>query len=279
MTKVLNQAGDSCKRLVLILLLTVTSGAAQAFYHEHGIWEGLLKRHVVLTSDGNASQIDYARVSSERNELKGYLDTLSGVSEDEYQGWSKAQRLAFLINAYNAFTVEFILTAYPDIKSIKDLGNLFQSPWKKRFFVLLGEKRHLDNLEHGLIRAPGVFAEPRIHFAVNCASIGCPMLRDEAYTAERLELQLEDAMDRFLSDSSRNRFDSKENSLQVSPIFDWYGQDFEQGHSGFTSLQETFARFAEQLAGDPQSVQRIRAGDYRIVFLDYDWGLNDVGEF
>ena len=279
MLKAYSPTSGRFKRLVLTLVLTTISGIVQAFDHDHTVWDGLLKRHVVLISEGNASQVDYAGLSAQRNELKRYLDTLSGVSEDRYQGWSKAQRLAFLINAYNAFTVELILTAYPDIKSIKDLGNLFQSSWKKSFFVLLGEKRHLDNLEHELIREPGVFDEPRIHFAVNCASIGCPMLRDEAYTAERLELQLADAMDRFLSDSSRNRFDSKENSLQVSRIFDWYGQDFEQGHRGFTSLQATFARFAERLTRDPQSVQRIRAGDYRIVFFDYDWGLNDVGKF
>ncbi|MGD8911013.1 MAG: DUF547 domain-containing protein, partial [Chromatiales bacterium] len=94
-------------------------------------------------------------------------------------------------NPYNAFTIELILTKYPGIESIKELGGLFRSPWKRRFFTLLGERRHLDNLEQDMIRAFGVFDEPRIHFALNCASIGCPMLRNEAYVAERLDLQLE----------------------------------------------------------------------------------------
>jgi len=199
------------------------------------------------------------------------------VSVEQYRGWSDGQRLAFLINAYNAFTVELILTAYPDIQSIKDLGGFFQSPWKQRFFTLLGKERHLDDLEHGLIRAPGVFDEPRIHFAVNCASIGCPMLRNEAYTAGQLEGQLADAIARFLADGSRNRFDAATGTLWLSKIFDWYGDDFEQGHRGFDSLQSSLAVYADRLGQESeQDRRRIRDGDYRVRFLDYDWRLNSV---
>jgi hypothetical protein len=263
--------------LLVILILILGGGLAQALDHSHTAWDSLLKRYVVLINDGNASNVDYAGMLSEHMALKAYLKSLSAVNGDEYQRWSKDERLAFLINAYNAFTVELILTEYPGIQSIKNLGSLFQSPWKKRFITLLGEKRHLDNLEHELIRAPGAFQEPRIHFAVNCASAGCPMLRNEAYTAELLNRQLEDGMRRFLSDATRNRFDTVSGRLQLSKIFDWYGEDFQQGYHGFTSLKATLAQYAYLLAnGLPEAHQRILTGDYQIIFLDYDWHLNDT---
>jgi hypothetical protein len=264
------------KQLLTSLLLLLVSGLAQAFDHSHSTWDALLKRHVVLISDGNASQLDYAGMLADRPKLETYLESLSAVTEAEYRDWSKPQRLAFLINAYNAFTVELILTRYPDIHSIKELGSLFRSPWKQRFFTLLGKERNLDELEHELIRAPGAFDEPRIHFAVNCASVGCPMLRNEAYTAERLDVQLQDNLRRFLSDRSRNRFVSVSKRLQVSKILDWYEEDFEQGHHGIDSLQGLFARYAGLLADSETDRQRIASGDYRLAFLDYDWSLNDL---
>ena len=266
------------KQLLSALLLLLSSDlAAQAFDHSHSAWDALLKRHVVLIGGGNASQVDYAGMQTDHAALKGYLDDLSAVTLDQYRRWSRPERLAFLINAYNAFTVDLILTKYPDIQSIKELGSLFRSPWKKRFFTLLGKKRHLDELEHDLIRTPGAFDEPRIHFAVNCASIGCPMLRNEAYTAGQLEHQLEDAMARFLSDSSRNRFDAETGTLWTSKIFDWYGEDFEQGHHGFTSLPATLSRYADRLGKrSVEDERRLREGEFGIEFLDYDWRLNDV---
>jgi hypothetical protein len=180
------------------------------------------------------------------------------------------------VNAYNAFTVELILTRYPGLTSIKDLGSFVQSPWQKKFFRLLGDQRSLDDVEHGLIRAPGVFDDPRIHFAVVCASKGCPMLRNEAFVAERLELQLDDSLRRFLSDRSRNRYESATGTLTVSKIFDWYRKDFSLGHQGFTSLNAVFVRWTDSLADQPAMQARIRSGDFKLEFLPYDWALNDA---
>jgi len=251
--------------------------SAQAFDHHHESWNALLAKHVVVSAGGNSSALRYSDFKAERAALKAYLDQLSAVTPGEYAAWSRAQRLAFLINAYNAFTLELVLTRYPGLESIKDLGSIFQSPWKKRFFTLLGETRSLDDIEHGMIRAPGAFDEPRIHAAVVCASIGCPMLRPEAYLASRLEEQLEDGMRRFLADASRNRYDAAEGKLLVSRIFDWYGKDFAQGHRGFDSLKASFSRYADQLAPDAAGRARIRAGEYKLAFLEYDWRLNDAG--
>jgi hypothetical protein len=264
------------KRLLAALTLLLITQTAFAFDHRHAEWSALLKQHVALIGNGNASQVNYAGFKTDRAALKKYLDALSAVGEADYRRWSKPQQLAFLINAYNAFTVELILTRYPDLKSIKDLGSVLQSPWKKPFFTLLGKERSLDDVEHGMIRAPGAFDEPRIHAAVNCASIGCPMLRDEAFAADRLDAQLEDGMRRFLADRTRNRFDAAGNTLSVSKIFDWYQGDFEKGHQGFTSLDATFARYADALGDTPQARDAIRKGGSKIRYLDYDWTLNAI---
>ncbi len=264
------------RRLLLAVALMLTATTALAFDHSHAAWDAILKKHVVLVQGGNAAQVRYAGMLAEHKSLAAYLQSLSAVTEAEYRSFTKPQKLAFLINAYNAFTVELILSKYPDLASIKDLGSLFQTPWKRRFFTLLGSERHLDDIEQGMIRAPGAFDEPRIHVALVCASIGCPMLRAEAYTAERLEAQLEDGMRRFFSDRSRNRYDAASGTLSVSRLFDWYAKDFASGHAGFSSLAATFAKYAEALADTREAQARIRAGDYRLEYLDYDWKLNDA---
>ncbi|MEQ1879887.1 MAG: DUF547 domain-containing protein [Burkholderiales bacterium] len=248
------------------------SPAAAAFDHTHAQWEALTKKHVVWLPGGTASQVDYRGFQAERATLKNYLDQLTGVTPSQYEAWSKPQKLAFLINAYNAFTVELILTQYPDLKSIKDLGSFVTSPWKKRFFTLLGKPRHLDDIEQGMIRAPGAFDDPRIHMAVNCASIGCPALRNEAFLSEKLDAQLEDGVERFLSDPTRNRFNLQSSRLEVSKIFDWYEKDF-TAQSG--SLAAWLAKYADRLTSDAALRQLMRDKKARIVFLDYDWALNE----
>ncbi|MEO8247897.1 MAG: DUF547 domain-containing protein [Burkholderiales bacterium] len=274
-----SHAGGRRKLLVGIALAPMlalwSTSALAAFDHGHAAWSALLMKHVVVAKDDKSSTVDYAAFKRDRPALQSYLESLSAVGGSEYKSWSKPEQLAFLINAYNAFTVELILTRFPDLKSIKDLGSFLSSPWKKEFFRLLGKERSLDEVEHQMIREPGVFNEPRIHFAVNCASIGCPMLKSEAFTPDRLEAQLADATTRFLSDPSRNRFQPPTGTLAVSKIFDWYHQDFEQGFKGIDSLAIFFARNAEQLANTKAGQENVRAGRYKLEFLDYDWALND----
>ena len=232
---------------------------AHAFDHTHAAWGALLERHVVVVEGGKASRVNYAGMAAQRGELKRYLETLSATPRGEFDGWSRAERMAFLINAYNAFTVEKILVRYPDIRSIWDYGKLFGNPFKDEFFPLLGRRASLDWIEHDTLRK--AYRDPRLHYVLNCASIGCPMLRAEPYVAARLETQLEDQARRFLSDASRNRY--RDARLEVSKIFDWYKEDFEP-------RSEYFARYADLLGADAAAVRAAR-----ITFLDYDWALND----
>ena len=170
---------------------------------------------------------------------------LSAVTPAAFGAFTRPQQMAFLINAYNAFTIELVLTEYPKLKSIKDV-TVFGSPWKKPFFTLLGEQRHLDWIEHEQLRPK--YNEPRIHTAIVCASIGCPALRSEAFTSDKLEEQLEDGMRRFLGDATRNR--AALDKLEVSSIFKWFREDFEKGHQGFQQVEDVFARYAPLLSGD-----------------------------
>jgi len=247
---------------------------AQAFDHSHAAWTAVLRKHVVLLDGGKASQLRYAGMAADRAALKAYTDSLTAVSKNSFEAFGKAQQMAFLINAYNAFTVQLILTRYPKLASIRDLGSLLSSPWKPKFIPLLGTEMSLDNIEHDTLRAKGRYDDPRIHFAVNCASIGCPMLREEAFVAERLEAQLEEQTLRFMSDRSRNRYEG--GRLQVSKIFDWYGGDFKLGHKGIASLPAFMARYANALADAPADRERISSMSADIGFLDYDWKLNDA---
>ncbi len=257
------------------LALCCIACAAQAFDQSHSAWDALLKRNVVLEREGKASLVRYAGMARERAALESYLDSLSAVPRRDFERWSKPEQIAFLVNAYNAFTVDKVLARYPDLRSIRDFGRWFGNPFRDRFFRLFGEPFSLDRIEHEMLRKPGAYDEPRVHYALNCASLGCPMLREEAYVAARLDAQLEDQARRFLSDRARNRYDPRSRSLEVSKIFDWYGEDFARGAKD-GSLAAYLARYADLLADTAADRRRIAERGAGIEFLDYDWTLNDA---
>ena len=270
----------SLKALVVGSALVATSFAtsfsAQA-QTMHDSWNALVTKNVVAINNGHSTEVDYAAIKLQHKELKSYLDSLTAVTQNEFDTWEKPKQLAFLINAYNAWTVELIVSnlaskEYPNLKSIKDLGSFFSSPWSKEFVPLLGKTRSLDDIEHGLIRGSGKYNDPRIHFAVNCASIGCPALREEAYTATELESQLQAQTKRFLSDMTRNI--AQENTLSMSSIFKWYGDDFKKGFRGANTLQQFLSQYPDALKLIPAQQKALKNDDMNVEFLDYDWDLN-----
>ncbi|HMV44002.1 MAG TPA: DUF547 domain-containing protein [Leptospiraceae bacterium] len=235
----------------IILFLYLSGLPLLAFDHSHKIYDSILKKYV------SVGRVDYKAINKEPS-LKIYLDSLSSVSEVEYNSFTKEQKLSFLINAYNAFTIQLILDHYP-IKSIRKIGILPLAPWKKEFFKLLGEKRSLGWIEHEKLRKD--FEEPRIHFAIVCASIGCPILINEAYIPEKLESQLKLVQTQFLNDSSKNRYDTQFNILYISPIFDWFKEDFTKKSSLIAYLQPFFK---DKIATNA-----------KIEYTEYDWNLNE----
>ncbi len=243
-----------------------------AFDHEHSQLNSLLKANVKSLKGGQVTQVDYKKI--DRSVLAAYVAGLSAVSRSTYEQFTRDQKLAFLINTYNANTLLLIVKNYP-VKSIKDLGSFLSSPWKKKIVSLFGENVSLDDIEHGMLRKDPLFQEPRIHFAVNCASVGCPALMSEAFTAAKLEGMLERSVKNFLGDRKRNRVEGT--TITLSKIFDWYAEDFKKGWKGYSSLQDFLAKYAEALADSPEQVALVRGKKAALAYSEYNWSLNDVG--
>ena len=271
--KVMNAIHNGLAIRCLLFTLCFVATPSFAQINLHAPFDQLLQKHVVAINDGKSTQVDYAALAKDKSELDGYLSALAAIDTATFAGWNNDRQLAFLINAYNAYTLALIIEHYPDIGSIRDIGGFFSSPWKQAFAPLLGKTRTLDNIEHGLIRGDNKYQEPRIHFAVNCASIGCPALREEAYTEAKLSQQLESQTQRFLSDNSRHYIEG--NTLKVSKIFDWYRDDFEAPWRGATSLNGFLLLYVSAFDLTEAQQRALRAGTLNIGFSDYDWALND----
>jgi hypothetical protein len=277
--KLVNGKTLSC---LLAAVLMMSPTIVRAFDHQHPLLNQLLSDVVQLSPNKKQTRVDYAQLFKQPDRLKQYLATLSAVKQSEYKLWSDDEQLSFLINAYNGFTLQLINQNYAKfqsgkVESIKDLGSFFSSPWKQAFFILLDEKRSLDNIEHDMIRV--WFERPRIHAALVCAAVSCPPLRNQAFVADKLEQQLDDQMRQFLSDDQRNTINQSDNRVSLSAIFKWYGEDFEKGQQGFNRLKDLIKVYQADVADDPQQLTWLQKQDFSIRYLDYDWRLNDISTF
>jgi hypothetical protein len=231
---------------------------AHAFDHNHAAFDGVLKQHV---RDG---WVDYASLQAAPRPLEGYLHQLAAVSESEFQRWPEKDRLAFLINLYNAATLKLIIDRYP-VKSIRSIGWIPGSAWKQSVVQLFGKKISLDELEHGIIRKN--YRDARVHFALVCAARGCPPLRNEPFVGARLEAQLDEQGRVFFAQSEKNRVDSATRTVHLSPIFKWFAGDFEAAAGSVLKFVTPFF---------PENAQRaLSSGEFKIEHTDYDWSLND----
>ncbi len=229
------------------------SPATQAAAFDHSAFDAILKKHV--DADG---WVDYKGLLNESDLLDAYIQTLADAPFDALD---RDEKLALLINAYNAFTLRLILDHYP-VKSIKDIPDAER--WEEKRWVLTGEAYSLNQIEHELIRPK--FVEPRIHFSLVCAAYSCPPLRNEAFTADKLEAQLREQTEYTHTHDRWYRFDQARNILYLTPLYDWYGGDFEAVAG---SVLEYVADHAPAVrsaidAGKPPKVR----------WLDYDWKLN-----
>ncbi len=239
----------------IILSVTIIFMAICAFAQKapsHQPWDKLLKKNV------NASgMVNYKGFQKDKAELDSYLKTLSDNAPDN--SWSENDQKAYWINAYNAFTVSLIMQHYP-VKSIKDItgkSNKINTPWDISFITIGGKKYDLNNIEHGILRKR--YNDPRIHFALVCASISCPKLRNEAYSGSQLNAQLDDAGKDFLNDDSKNKISA--DRADLSKYFSWYKEDFAKNGS--------LADFINKY-----STTKINANT-KIGSLDYNWSLNE----
>lgn len=252
-----------------------TSNSNEKYDHNFEVWNSILEKVVSQNDLRTSSVVSYDLI--DRSALAQFLKESERIKEPTVKKWTAPQQLAFYLNVYNARTLEIVLTKYPDIKSIKDLNSgfpTFQSVWQKKFFPLFGKPTSLDDIEHGYVRGSKELKDPLVHFAFVCASVGCPQLAKKPFIAETLESQLTEQFKLFLQDRIRNRLNRTEKILEISKIFDWYKGDFEEGLRGYESLKQTLIQNADYLADTDEDKAVIKAGDFKIKFLDYDWKLN-----
>jgi len=212
-------------------------------FPNHSIFDGLLKAHV-----SSAGVVDYAALKKNEATLDNYLTMLEAHSVETT--WSRNQKLAFWINAYNAYTIKLILKNYP-LASITDLNG--GKPWDAKWIKLNGKTLSLNNIENDIIRPK--FNEPRIHFAVNCAAKSCPPLLNSAYKPKSIDSQLESQTKKFVNNPAFNTLGK--NDIKVSKIFDWYGSDFGDVASFVLRYADTTVK--------PSA---------KVTFMEYDWKLN-----
>lgn len=216
--------------------------------------------------------VDYTGLQANRVQLDRFNQSLGEVSAQTYDSWEEAEKIAFLSNAYNSFTLQSIIDQEPLKESIRDISGV----WNRRKFVLTGEEKTLDNIEHDILRKE--FNEPRIHVALVCAAISCPPLRNEPYTAQNLDTQLTDQTAKFASSPHGFEIDKEDNKVYLSSIFKWYGKDFiktygnDDEFSGNAQQRAVLKYFNSKL--NPEDSQFIASKDYKVKYLDYDWSLN-----
>ena len=250
------------KHLLLLLLTATAFISCQAYIPEgnsekapsHQLWNDILKRNV-----DDKGFVNYKAIKNDSKSLEKYLKLLS--DNPPSKKWNDNEKMAYWINAYNAFTVKLIIDHYP-VKSIKDIGSSIQipfvnTPWQYKFFTIGGEKMKLDEIEHKILRKD--FDDPRIHFALVCASYSCPRLLNEAYTPEKLDKQLDMQAKYFLANKNKNEITA--DKLQLSKYFNWYKGDFTKN----TSLIGYLNKYAPVKIND----------DADISYKDYNWSLNE----
>lgn len=265
--------------LLLLLTLAAFSKEDTRVHFSQQLFDSLL---VVSVHNG---RVNYRALKQHPEMLNRYLRQLQAVDADSFQSWSREEQMAFWINAYNAITLKGILDNYPihygslvsrlrfPQNSIRQISGF----WDKHFVPLLGKEISLNDIEHRILREK--YRDPRIHFTLVCASLGCPDLRDRAYPGQNLDEALDNAARKFINDSTKVFLDQSKNILYLSSIFDWYRSDFRNSSSaipfsGYDTDERGILSFIARYL-PPEQVQFIQTNHPKIKFLDYDWSLNE----
>ncbi|OAQ38305.1 hypothetical protein A5893_16075 [Pedobacter psychrophilus] len=224
-------------------------------FHQHQIWNVLVQKYV----DAHGF-VNYKSFKNNETELDEYLDLIT--QNPPKSSWSTSKKLAYWINAYNAFTVKLIMNNY-GVGDIKAIGAAHQqSPFKISFFKIGEEDFTLDRLEHEILRKE--FNEPRIHFCLVCASFSCPKFRNEAFIADKLEEQLDDQTSDFINDPDKNSLNH--NPIGISSLFQWYWSDFSAYFTDTKSLLNWINKYSKT---------PINVND-EIEYLPYNCALNGI---
>jgi hypothetical protein len=262
---------------VFINLAPRLEGAQDAAPFDYRPYATILKNHV-----DDEGHVDYQALKGRRQELDAFLDKVARLKEDRFKSWPKADRIAFLTNAYNALTLKAIVDHYPIKATTKEAPKnsirQIRGVWKELKFEVMGRKATLDEIEHEMLRKH--YNEPRIHMALVCAARSCPPLRNEPYRGEKLERQFKEQTRRFLKDPSRFRIDRDAKKVHLSQIFNWFGSDFIKTYGNveaFEGRKESLRAVLNFITPFLEAGDRdyLKQGRYEIAYLDYDWSLNE----
>jgi hypothetical protein len=229
--------------------------------------------------------VNYKGLKAKSTDLDAFTTSLSALEPTVYDHWSDQDKIAFWLNVYNAFTLQAIMTHYPIQPSLlaslrfpKNSIRQIPGVWTELRFAVIGRQMTLDEIEHETLRKQ--FNEPRIHMALVCAAMGCPPLRNEPYTGDKLEAQLVDQTRRTLGHPLKFRIDRKAGQVYLSSIFKWFGDDFVKTYgtngkfAGHSDTEKAVLHFISQhLEDNDQSY--LMSGQYGLRYLDYDWSLNE----
>ena len=251
----------SLRRLALVLLAAAfpIAAALPTFALDVDLYASLLERHTRAVDDIAGTRVDYGKLRNDPD----WAELVASLEATDPDPFSGDEQLAFWINAYNILTIDVVVKNYP-LASIKDVGSVFRSVWKREAGRIDGKAYTLDGIEHGIVRPLG---DPRAHAALVCASLSCPPLRREPYRAASLDAQLDDNLRVWLADP-RKGVRVRGGALEVSSIFKWFAEDFEAegGTHGYVK------RYGPREAAAAAS----RGSSVPVRYLDYDWSLNDL---
>ena len=243
------------------IAMTLTTGSAAADDAElHKPWDEILNTYVVETEDG-LNRFDYGGLQANAEDTAKLETYLASFENLDFDTLDEDEQFAAYSNAYNALTIQHIVGRYP-VKSIR--SGYLVGPWKRVNMVIDGEEVSLDDIEHNILRAD--FSDPRVHYAVNCASYGCPNLQNEAWFGETLDAKLDDAARDYVN-HPRGVTIRRNGTLEVSTIYKWFREDFGGSNDG---VIEHLLEYAE-----PELAAQIEAKP-KITKHEYDWSLNDV---
>jgi hypothetical protein len=260
-------------------IIFVVRTSAFSFDHEYIDYGKTLKTYV------QNGLVDYSGLKQNRQGIDSFVEQVTRVSEDEYKNWTREQQLAFWINVYNGWFLQIVIDHYP-IKSTRIVGFLYPENsvqridgiWKDIHLTTAGRSVSLDSIEHNILRP--LFQEPRIHFAIVCASIGCPSLKTEPYRAAILNAQLEDSARGFANNPQKVRLEKATKTIHISKIFKWFAEDFRTFAGNETWVQDypqdqkgPLAFLSRYLTDTDAAL--LKHEKYRVEYLEYDWSLND----
>ena len=253
--------------LILVFIVLGPGSASGALDSTYPSWAKVLKDHVTLKDKQATSEVAYSKLKLNPAPLLAFVKEAESVTEAEFEALTQPEKVAFLVNFYNAISMKLVIENLP-LKSFKDIGGLFANPWKrKNVFTLFGDRMSLDVMAERWIAK--VTPDPRVHFVLTTSSKGGPRQGNEPLLPKKLDVQLEEAALLFVGDRTRNGYEPNTNTFEVSSLFKWHRDDFIKGTSSVQKFLATRMKIEPRLTDAAVAKANVK-------YLEFDWTLNGL---